>query len=43
MDDADLRGRLVAAGKERLGDFAPAKIEARLWEILGRNGITPQS
>lgn len=40
--DADLRGRLVAAGKERLGDFAPAKVEARLWELLDRSGIRPR-
>jgi glycosyltransferase involved in cell wall biosynthesis len=40
--DAGLRRRLVAAGKERLRDFAPAKIEARLRELLDRCGITSQ-
>jgi len=34
VTDADLRERLVAGGRKRLDDFAPANIEARLWEIL---------
>jgi glycosyltransferase involved in cell wall biosynthesis len=43
LTDDDLRGRIVAAGRRRLEEFSPAKIEAALWEILdrrdlGRNG-----
>ena len=39
--DAPLRERLVAAGRERLKDFAPERIEAALWETLAANGILP--
>lgn len=39
VNDGELRERLVAAGTARLAEFAPAKIETRLWEILGRYGL----
>jgi glycosyltransferase involved in cell wall biosynthesis len=37
--DQQLRGRLVAAGRERLKEFAPERIEAALWATLEEHGI----
>lgn len=39
VTDDELRGRLVAAGRRRLEEFAPRRIEARLWELLSRSGL----
>ena len=39
LTDAGLREALVAAGRKRLEDFAPEKLETRLWEILARRGF----
>ena len=39
VSDRELRERLAAAGRERLRDFAPGKIEADLWGILRSHGI----
>lgn len=38
--DRDLRGRLVEAGRARLADFAPARIEREFWALLARHGMT---
>jgi len=43
LDDARLRSRVIARQRERLADFAPAGVEARLWSLLGRLGISPGS
>jgi len=43
LDDEVLRARVIARQRERLADFAPARIEARLWAVLGRLGISPGS
>ena len=39
VSDRDLRERLAAAGRERLKDFAPERIEAKFWEIMRRFAI----
>jgi glycosyltransferase involved in cell wall biosynthesis len=36
VSDEDLRRRLVAAGRRRLREFSPRKIEGNLWDILDR-------
>jgi glycosyltransferase involved in cell wall biosynthesis len=41
VTDTDLRERLVAGGRKRLDDFAPARIETRLWEILRQYDLVP--
>jgi glycosyltransferase involved in cell wall biosynthesis len=38
--DRGLRAQLTAAGRARLADFAPARIERDFWELLGRHGLT---
>jgi glycosyltransferase involved in cell wall biosynthesis len=42
VTDAGLRARMVAAGRRRLEDFAPQKVEALLWETLAGAGILPR-
>jgi glycosyltransferase involved in cell wall biosynthesis len=39
ITDREVRQRLLAAGRARLGDFAPGKIELDFWELLGREGF----
>lgn len=39
ISDKALRERVIAAGRERIKDFAPARIEVEFWEILTRHGI----
>jgi glycosyltransferase involved in cell wall biosynthesis len=39
VTDAGLRSGLIAAGRERLRDFAPEKIERDFWALLRRHGI----
>lgn len=41
VTDSELREKLVAAGRRRLEDFAPERIEKRLWEILRRYELVP--
>jgi glycosyltransferase involved in cell wall biosynthesis len=38
--DRELRARLIAAGRARLADFAPEKIERDFWGLLERHGMT---
>ncbi len=39
VTDTDLRKKMVSAGRERLKEFAPERLEARLWGILTRRGL----
>ncbi len=39
VSEREVRERLVAAGHARLADFAPAKIERDLCELLARHGL----
>ncbi len=39
LSDEGLRAGLIESGRKRLQDFAPAKIEQGLWEILVRYGF----
>jgi glycosyltransferase involved in cell wall biosynthesis len=40
VKDQAVRARLIEAGRARLADFAPAKVENDFWEVLGRHGMT---
>ena len=42
VTDQALRARIIARQSERLQDFAPARVELRLRDILGRLDILPQ-
>jgi len=42
VSDEGLRARVIARQRERLADFAPAQVEARLREILSRLGFGPR-
>jgi glycosyltransferase involved in cell wall biosynthesis len=37
--DRPVRDRVLDGQRRRLRDFAPARLEARLWEALGRVGV----
>lgn len=39
LTDEDLRQRIIQKQQERLRDFSPGRVEARLGEILGRLGV----
>ena len=40
LADRRVRTRLVEAGRARLADFAPEKIERAFWDLLARHGMT---
>lgn len=43
VTDEDLRARVIAQQRARLADFAPARVETRLREILERLGVLSRS